>query len=157
MSRIQRKKSDEAGCSFAPLCLLPSRLKCAALPWLTRLYLLLCLVFAPLAAPVAQGGGDDASKPLELVRKTDGTVQGSGGRYALIVGINDYNQAGLGQLRYSEKDAQAVHSTLIQYGGFPPGNVRLLLGPEATDENIVEYLNRLSDASVFPDADTFLF
>jgi hypothetical protein len=92
--------------------------------------------------------GDNA---VEIIaRATDGTkavlrftvqveaadLQGSA--YALIVGVNDYQDARISDLRYAEADAQAVKEALShpQYGVVPPENIRVLNGAEATYRNI---------------------
>ncbi len=55
--------------------------------------------------------------------------------YALVVGIGTYrNLPEKMQLRYSERDAEAVYSILIstEGGNFPAENVHRLIGPKAT-------------------------
>jgi tetratricopeptide (TPR) repeat protein len=55
--------------------------------------------------------------------------------YALVVGIAGYqNLPSQLQLRYAERDAEAVYSILIsaEGGNFPAENVRRLIGPRAT-------------------------
>ena len=59
--------------------------------------------------------------------------------YALVVGIGAYKNLPENlQLRYSERDAEAIYSILIsaEGGNFPAENVRRLVGPKATLANI---------------------
>jgi tetratricopeptide (TPR) repeat protein len=59
--------------------------------------------------------------------------------YALIVGVANYrNLDASRQLRFPETDAEAIHRVLIsrEGGAFPAENVHLLLGRQATLENI---------------------
>lgn len=62
----------------------------------------------------------------------------SGTVYALIVGIDDYQDPRINDLRYAQADAQAVKEALIhpEYGIVRPENLRLLTGAEATYRNI---------------------
>ncbi|MGE5487532.1 MAG: tetratricopeptide repeat protein [bacterium] len=59
--------------------------------------------------------------------------------YALVVGIGAYKNLPENlQLRYSERDAEAIYSVLIsaEGGNFPAENVRRLVGPKATLANL---------------------
>ncbi|MBI1899161.1 MAG: tetratricopeptide repeat protein [Acidobacteria bacterium] len=59
--------------------------------------------------------------------------------YALVVGIGEYrNLPETGQLRYSERDAEAIYSILIspEGGNFRFENVHKLIGPKATLANL---------------------
>jgi hypothetical protein len=62
------------------------------------------------------------------------TTNLSGSAYALIVGIDDYADPRITDLRYAEADAKAVEATLTDpdHGVVPAANIRLLLGAEAT-------------------------
>jgi tetratricopeptide (TPR) repeat protein len=121
-----------------------------------RTTLLIWMLLAALPLASAADGG----RPLELTTQADGTVQGQGGRYALIIGIDDYcdelNAEGLSDLRYCAKGATEIRDALVQYGGFPERNVRLLLNSEATQEEILQYLDLLRLPEKFPQGDTFL-
>ena len=59
-------------------------------------------------------------------------------RHAVVIGINDYADKAIPDLKYAEADARAVHGTLIDpaVGRFPKENVRLILGPQASNDNI---------------------
>lgn len=59
--------------------------------------------------------------------------------YALVIGIANYaNLPASAQLQFSERDAEAIYSILIspEGGNFRAENVRKLIGPRATLENI---------------------
>lgn len=56
-------------------------------------------------------------------------------RLALIVGNNDGNP-GRTPLRYAEQDARNLHRTLVQIGGFPEEQIRLLVGKSSMEEAV---------------------
>ena len=65
--------------------------------------------------------------------------------YALVVGISNYRSLKPEQqLRFAERDAEAMFSILIstEGGNFPAENVRLLTGSKATLANLRRELNR---------------
>ncbi len=74
--------------------------------------------------------------------------------YALVVGIANYQTlpANL-QLKYSERDAEAVYSILIsaEGGNFPAENVRRLIGPKATLANLRRELEEWLPSVAAPD------
>ncbi len=54
-------------------------------------------------------------------------------KWALLIGIDTYDDPGIGRLKYTVNDAQAMHRTLTGTpGGFPPNNV-ILMTPRAED------------------------
>jgi formylglycine-generating enzyme required for sulfatase activity len=63
-------------------------------------------------------------------------------RRAVVIGINDYADARVPDLKFAESDARAVRDLLIDesIGGFKPDNVALLLGKDATTKNIKKAL-----------------
>lgn len=60
----------------------------------------------------------------------------SGNRYAVIIGISDYQDPDIPDLTFSRIDAQAVYDFLISDLGYSSSNVKLLLGEQATRTNI---------------------
>lgn len=94
------------------------------------------------------------AKGLQLVL-ADSTQQRSAdfralGKYALVVGVNEYaNKAqGISSLRFAVKDAEAIYRSLVdeQSGGFDPAHVTLLTDntPEKpTSATIGKALNRI--------------
>ena len=66
-------------------------------------------------------------------------------RYAVIVGINDYADKAIPDLKYAESDARAVYETLTDpaIGRFARDDVTLLLGRDATPGKIKAALYKL--------------
>ena len=66
-------------------------------------------------------------------------------RHAVIVGINDYADKAIPDLKYAESDAKAVYATLTDpaVGRFDKSNVTLLLGKAATPSAIKAALYKL--------------
>ncbi|NOZ56677.1 MAG: caspase family protein [Calditrichaeota bacterium] len=66
-------------------------------------------------------------------------------RYAVVIGINDYADPAIPDLKYAENDAKAIYATLTDpdIGRFPKGNVTMLLGSQATPSNIKAALWKL--------------
>lgn len=61
-------------------------------------------------------------------------------RWAVVIGISDYQDRRVFPLRYADNDAQALYDFLVSeqagLGGFDPNNIRLLINEEATTRNI---------------------
>ena len=59
-------------------------------------------------------------------------------RHAVVIGISDYADQAIPDLKYAESDARAVYDTLTdpKVGRFPKSNVSLLLGKAATPQAI---------------------
>jgi len=85
----------------------------------------LVLRVAPPATPPAPFSGD-----LRPIRQNHA--------YAVIIGVADYADPAIRDLRYTVNDARAIYELLIdpRYGDFKPENVKLLLDQEATAKNI---------------------
>lgn len=58
-----------------------------------------------------------------------------GEKWAVVIGISDYRADGL-NLRYADRDAEAIRDFLIGKGGFRPERVRFLSDQRATHEGI---------------------
>ena len=96
------------------------------------------------SGPKAIGVGQAGHRPSVVV---------SPSRWAVVIGINDYDDPAIPDLHYAENDARAVRSVLVHpgYGAFPKQRVRLLLGKadpalgaeRATARNIRGALNWL--------------
>ena len=80
---------------------------------------------------------DGQSGKLRFSVRVDASSLG-GTAYALVVGINDYKDARISDLRYAEPDARAVVEALThpQYGIVKAENVKMLLSAEATYRNV---------------------
>jgi len=58
-----------------------------------------------------------------------------GEKWAVVIGISNYRADGI-NLRYADRDAEAIHDFLIEKGGFRPERVRLLNNQHATYQEI---------------------
>ncbi len=70
-------------------------------------------------------------------------------RFALCIGVADYRDDGITDLRFCEKDAGRMKQHFISHLGIPEEHVRLLTGCHATKQNIREqiaWLQNISDA-----------
>ncbi|MBM3213969.1 DUF4384 domain-containing protein [Candidatus Poribacteria bacterium] len=76
--------------------------------------------------------------------------------YALPIGIDDYQFPGLRDLHYAESDALLMRDALVSHAGFPPENVRILVGQQATRRAIASEMKGWLRSSASP-ADTVLF
>lgn len=79
--------------------------------------------------------------------------------FALVVGIGDYRDDALGDLKYPEKDAQDFYNFLRSPNGgaVPKENMSLLVGPAATRPNVMRQLNSLFRRSTEEDEIIFYF
>ncbi len=68
-------------------------------------------------------------------------------RWALLVGIGNYQSDYVNELKFTSKDAQGIRDILIQKGSFGEDHIRLLTDDQATKQNIVAGLNWLADKS----------
>jgi hypothetical protein len=110
------------------------------------------------AAPAVPANNGAQAKGLQLLL-ADSTLQRSRdyeaiGKYALVVGVNEYaNKAqGISSLRFAVGDAEAVYQSITdpRSGGFKPENVTLLTDKttdKPTSTNIGKALNRLITAT----------
>ena len=76
--------------------------------------------------------------PDEAWQESEGGFRGR--RWAVVVGISDYQDERIPSLQYADDDALAIHEFLTSeqagLGGFEPENVRLLVNEEATNRNV---------------------
>jgi hypothetical protein len=65
-----------------------------------------------------------------------------GQRWAVVIGVSEYEDSRIPGLRYAARDAQSVYDWLVSPNGgrFAPSRVNLLLDRNATNENIKEAL-----------------
>lgn len=87
-------------------------------------------------------------------RELEGTYNKS---WALIVGINEYSDFNIPNLKNAENDALAVSKELIKRFDFQEENVILLLGENATRIAIQENYERLSEEDVQVNDRLFLY
>ncbi len=77
-------------------------------------------------------------------------------KYAVIIGINDYMNDRVQDLRYSEADASYLADVLFRYSQYKPSNIRLLLGEDASYANIKKEVYWLGEISQ-PDDEVFFY
>lgn len=61
-------------------------------------------------------------------------------KWALIVGIGDFNSDKIPKLKYATKDARDFYNYLIKEANFAPDHVRILLDGKATQRRIMSEL-----------------
>lgn len=86
-------------------------------------------------------------------------IEGIKQKYAVIVGISKYQDAGIQKLRYARPDAESIYRVITdsQGGGFPADNVRLLVDEQATRERITNTIGEWLASRVEPDDMVLLF
>ena len=93
-------------------------------------------------APTEQPTPADAAQPRAVAPGTEAAPEAEaftpGKTYAVIIGLGDFQDDRIPDLRYTVNDAQGMYDVLIDpnYGGIPQENVTLLLNKDATSENI---------------------
>jgi hypothetical protein len=82
--------------------------------------------------------------PRRVVGPKADAVLGSD-RHAVIIGVNNYQDEAIPDLRMAEADAQAVYDVLTNssIGGVPRNQATLLLGKAATTREVKRAINRL--------------
>jgi uncharacterized caspase-like protein len=99
-------------------------------------------VLAVIVVLALMNSAGAADKGVEVIRAADKL---GGNRHALIIGINDYTDPKIPDLKYAEIDAQSLYKTLTdpQVGGFKPENTTLLLGKQASTRDVKKALSGL--------------
>jgi len=82
-----------------------------------------------------------------------------GKRFAVVIGIGNYQNASIPDLAYAAVDAQSIYDLLTDpsRGGYSKENVKLLLGREATRRNIVAAIGSWLFRRVGPDDEVFVY
>ena len=80
----------------------------------------------------------------------------AGEKYALLIGINDYEHSQIQDLNYSEADARLLRDILIRYARYKSQNIRMLLGREATYTSIKDAIYWLGQMADYDD-DVFYY
>ena len=116
----------------------------------------LAILTIGLLPHLARAGGD---KDLSLV-PTHGELADKkiySNSYALLVGINHYEHLPTPiQLHYAVADAISMRDVLIQYYGFPPDHIKMLLNDDATKENVEDALADFADQTKYQTDDRVL-
>jgi uncharacterized caspase-like protein len=78
-----------------------------------------------------------AQPPAPVPAETD-----PGQRWAVVIGVSDYEDSRIPSLRYAARDAQVFHDWLVSPTGgrYAPSKVKLLLNRNATNERIKDAL-----------------
>jgi len=104
----------------------------------SRWNLVLPALFALL--PLARGQetlGEDASKRgVSLDEVAESSSSAYGRRHALVIGIDEYEDAAYPDLGYAVADARAVAKILIESYGFESEDVRLIVNEDATQDTL---------------------
>lgn len=98
---------------------------------------ILALIITTMAMSCDQSYGAKSTRGVEVVEETVSSAD-FGNYYALVIGINDYEQ--WPNLKFAEKDADDIQNILISQYAFPKENVTFLKNKEATREGILTAL-----------------
>ncbi len=82
-----------------------------------------------------------------------------GKRFAVLIGIGDYQDTSIPDLAYATADARSIYNLLTDpsRGGFPKENVKLLLGREATRRSIVVAIGDWLFRRAGPEDEVFVY
>jgi len=98
-------------------------------------------LYAICALSLLQITADAQERGIEVEGAEDGPNQtGYGRRHALVIGIDEYEDAGFQDLAYAVADAKAVANSLMDRYGFEQEYVKLLLNEHATRDAVSEAL-----------------
>lgn len=99
------------------------------------------------------------SQPLEDGKKQSPRLGFSGRRYAVVIGVSKYayNDVGLGNLSYADKDARSLRDWLIESGGFSVENILFMVNEQATLDAVRFSLNNFLTKATENDLVLFYF
>ena len=69
-------------------------------------------------------------------------------QYALVIGINDYSDQSIRDLKFAVNDASSIQQTLIDVLGFDEENINVLSDRNATKDNILRALGRYIEEDI---------
>ena len=78
------------------------------------------------------------NRGFTIVNKTGKETGSFGTSWALIIGVNDYEEGEIPKLRYAVNDAQGIADLLIKEQGFEKEKVLTLINSNATKNHIIE-------------------
>ncbi|HKO43749.1 MAG TPA: tetratricopeptide repeat protein [Pyrinomonadaceae bacterium] len=101
----------------------------------------------PAATPVVSGPAANALSQVEQVK----TLPVGSKRWALVIGVDKYQDPQISPLKGSDNDARLIADALVRYAGFPQDQVILLatnqpMERQPTRVNILRRLSNLSTA-----------
>ena len=73
------------------------------------------------------------------------TTRGDRRRWAVVIGVGEYDDPAIPALRFADRDAQAMYRFLITRGGYPPENVLLLTDTAALKPTLQNIRRALGD------------
>jgi len=79
------------------------------------------------------------------------------GNFAIVIGVDDYRSDDILDLRWCEKDADLFARTLVSHCGYSSNQVLKLTGADATLENILTALAKLTDPNLHTDTNNLVF
>jgi len=105
-----------------------------------KLVLFALLAFHPLARGQATQDEGASKRGLALDDVEESSSSAYGRRHALVIGIDEYEDAAYPDLGYAVADARAVAKILIESYGFESEDVRLVVNEDATQDTLEEAL-----------------
>src|SRR4030095_15591432 len=114
--------------------------------------LLICACAASGDAICSRTQAQKDGRGLRVVPKAVESLPGSSKRFALVIGVDEYQDAQINKLGGATNDAKAIVDGLIQFAGFPRDQVVLLTGDQPTERrptrgNILRRLSNLRTAA----------
>lgn len=88
---------------------------------------------------------------------TAGAAASVGERWAVVIGIDQYKDRSISQLRFAAADAEAVYRVLTTSGGVKSSNAYLLLNQDATQRNLRQVLGDLLHQKVVGDDEVIIY
>ncbi|QHT69790.1 caspase family protein [Rhodocytophaga rosea] len=107
------------------------------------------LLFAGTSYIASAQEASSRSNPVSIKVKSEDAEFKTSKVYAVIIGVSDYQDPNIKDLKYADADAQLYYNFLRspQGGSVPEKNITLLLNKNATRANIIKALNnQFSDA-----------
>jgi len=92
----------------------------------------ICPAFNPAMVSHAQTQKDGRGLNVVPTKPLD-SLPTSSKRYALVIGVDAYNDSQINKLEGAGNDAKAIVEALVQYGGFPRDQVKLLTSDQPPD------------------------
>jgi len=105
-----------------------------------NLVLTALLAILPLARGQGPQGEDASKRGVSLDDVAESSSSAYGRRHALVIGIDEYEDAAYPDLGYAVADARAVAKILIESYGFESDDVRLIVNGDATRDALASAL-----------------